>query len=180
MFFSDRKPWREESRGKQAGEPPGGTPRTCRGRLHLHPLASEGSLSPQVLYPARDCWPLPRACPQTARLVGQTPFNKEPQEDVDQGKLGGGRPGQSQQQPPQEFPFWPWVLHKSFCSLRKEGDGVSGGALRSTQTPTFGGRAATQVHSQENASSCGAHIKGVWSSVGVQREPSAGPGAGTD
>ena len=36
--------------------------------------------------------------------------------------------------------------------------------------PTFGGNADSQVHLQESACSCRAHITGVWPSVGVQGE----------
>lgn len=47
----------------------------------------------------------------------------------------------------------------STCWLQK-GDGVLGGAPRSTPTPTDAGDAGNQVHSQESACSCCAHIKG--------------------
>lgn len=47
------------------------------------------------------------------------------------------------------------------------GDGVPGGAPRSTRTPTCGGDVAPRC-TRRKTRSCRAHIKGVWSSVGVQ------------
>lgn len=41
-------------------------------------------------------------------------------------------------------------------------------------------RRTAQVHSKEDSCSCGAHIKGVWSAVGVQADRRAIPGAGAD